>query len=297
MQKIILQTNSSGHLSPGSDSLNIGRFADGEISITIDEDLAGKEVFVVGSTHSPSENLMELLFLIDAAVQRKAAKITVIIPYFGYARSDRVVKPNEVPCGSTVVRLLEKTGGKKINIVTFDFHSQHLKKSFDVPVLELKALPLLAAKFTNGGGMTVVAPDKGAYENALKFSKHINSKNVFFLSKKRFTDLKVEIDSPLKKITKDAVIYDDMVSSGNTIIEAVKVLKTMGAENIFLAVTHMVYPGGGWKKLNAHPMIKKIFLTDTISPPKALPSKFEIVSIQQTIKDLIFSSDKSPVKN
>jgi ribose-phosphate pyrophosphokinase len=287
MRKTVILTSNSKRLDIGQAKVEISKFIDGEISIKLDEKLENKRVYVVGSTQPPSDNLLELLFLIDMAYRRGASKITAIIPYFGYSRSDKETKQGEVACGQTVLKLMKAVGGKKLNIITFDIHSHSLKNHFTVPVSEHSLIPQLADNFTKLEDLAVVAPDKGAEKNARHFAQLIHNTNVIVLNKKRLSDSKVIVTPISNKCCKNAVIVDDMIASGNTIIEASKVLRNNGVKNIYVAITHMLYTAGGWKKLSNLPWIKGILLSNTIPPQLKMPTKFKIIDIAPILKKLI----------
>lgn len=289
MKRIIFLTNSSKHLNIKNANIKIDKFIDGEISIELNENLKGKNVFVIGSTQPPSENLIELLFLIDTASRKGAKKITAIIPYFGYARSDKEKTPDKVANGITILKMIEMVGGNHLKVVTQDLHSQTLRKLFTVPIRDVSMIPQLAEKFKSFKELAVIAPDKGAEKKARKFAREINNKHIFVLNKKRLSDSKVEIAPILGNVGKNAVIVDDMVSSGNTLIETAKRLRSNGVKNIYVAVTHMVYQAGGWNKLSKSPLIKKVYLTNTICPQNKLPPKFEIIDITPTLKRLLLN--------
>jgi ribose-phosphate pyrophosphokinase len=286
---IVLATNSAKHFHLDNGVLNIGRFPDGEISIALEENVKNKEVTVIGSTESPADNLLELILLIDAVLQKGAEKITVIIPYFGYARSDKNGQ-SAVSNAKTIVKVLESIGDKKCTFIILDPHSENLKSYFTSPYIKISKIHELANRFTGESDATIIAPDYGSKESAEEFAREINSKNIVVVEKKRLENSEVKVVSVSGNTTSKAIIVDDMISSGNTILETAKMLKTKGVEDIFVAVTHMIYTAGGWQKLADSPLIKRVFMTDTIAPPEKLPSKFEIVSINPILEKIIKQS-------
>ena len=151
----------------------------------------------------------------------------------------------------------------------------------------------LANRFTGNEDATVVAPDYGSKESAEQFAQEIDSKNMMVVEKKRLRNSEVKLVSVSGNTTSKAIIVDDMVSSGNTILETAKMLNTNGAQEIYVAVTHMIYTAGGWQKLAESPLIKRVIMTDTIAPPEKLPSKFEIVSIAPILEKIINPSSQS----
>jgi ribose-phosphate pyrophosphokinase len=290
---IVFATNSAKHFHLDNGVLNIGRFPDGEISIALEENVKNKEVIVIGSTQSPTDNLLELILLMDAILQKGAKKITVLIPYFGYARSDNKSGLNEISNAKTIVKILESAGDKKCSFIVLDPHSKNLKSYFSSPYIKMGTIHELANKFTGNSDATVVAPDYGSKEGAAEFALEIHSKNIMVVEKKRLQNSEVKVVSVSGNTTSKAIIVDDMVSSGNTILEIAKMLKTKGAQDIYVAITHMIYTAGGWEKLAESPLIKRVFMTDTIAPPEKLPSKFEIVSIAPILEKIIKQSFQS----
>jgi len=292
-KKIVLATNSAKHFHLDGGALNIGRFPDGEISVVLEENVKNKEVIVIGSTESPADNLLELILLIDAVLQRGAKKITVLIPYFGYARSDNQDSQNKISNAKTIVKILESVGDKKCSFIVLDPHSENLKNYFTSPFIKMGTIHELANRFTGNEDATVVAPDYGSKESAEQFAQEIDSKNMMVVEKKRLRNSEVKLVSVSGNTTSKAIIVDDMVSSGNTILETAKMLNTNGAQEIYVAVTHMIYTAGGWQKLAESPLIKRVIMTDTIAPPEKLPSKFEIVSIAPILEKIINPSSQS----
>lgn len=281
---IILSTNSAKHFHIDNGKLIIGRFPDGEINIVLDEDLKNKEVVVIGSTQPPADNLLELVLLIGATLQKGANKVTVLIPYFGYARSD---KENEVLNVKTIVKILEKAGEGKCSFIILEPHSDNLNDCFDSSFERLDVVDLLATNFPIKDNLTVVAPDRGSRKGAMRFAHKVNSKNVVTVEKKRLENAKVKLVSVDGTITSTVIIVDDMVSSGNTILETAKMLKIKGAKKIYVAVTHMVYSAGGWKKLAKSKLIDRVYLANSIQPPMRLPNKFNLINISGFLEQKI----------
>ncbi len=283
MQKTILATNSARHLGLETGGIKIGRFPGGEVSLAIEGSLAGREVFIIGSTNAPSENLVEILLAIDTAGRLGASKITLIVPYFGYSRADREKFPGESVSAETVIKVLESVGGKDFKIKSVDIHSERVKNFFRVPFENIEVTNLLAEKFSGQVNLTVVAPDKGAILRAGEFAERLATDRIAVLQKERAKDGSVKIKGITGEIGERIVIVDDIVDTGGTILKSIEFLKTKKVEEIHLAVTHMVYAGGGWKTLAAHPLVKKIVTTNTIKSVDNLPDKFEVVDISKVI--------------
>lgn len=277
--KTVLTTNSAGHFHLNNGKLKISRFPDGEIKISLAEDITNKEVIIIGSTQQPSENIMELVMLIDLVLLRSAKAITVIIPYFGYARADKE--------NNTMVKVLETVAREKCRFIVLDPHHDDLKEYFTSPFKQIDANSLLAENLIHEKDLTIVAPDLGAREKAESFTKETGALNMVTVEKKRLTDSKVKLLSVMGNITSTAVIVDDIVATGNTVLESARILKEKGAKKIYVAVTHMVYSAGGWKKLAKSALIDKVFTTDSIAPPKNLPKKFKLISLVPVLKQLL----------
>jgi ribose-phosphate pyrophosphokinase len=292
-KKIVLATNSAKHFHLDSGALSIGRFPDGEISIVLEENVKDKEVILIGSTESPADNLLELILSIDEVLQKGAEKITVLIPYFGYARSDNKDDHDKISSAKAIVKILEDVGDKKCSFTVLDPHSENLKSYFSSPYIKISTIHELANRFTGNEDTTVVAPDFGSKESAIEFAQEIHSKNMVIVEKKRLRNSEVKLVSVSGNTTSKAIIVDDMISSGNTILETAKMLKTNGAQEIYVAVTHMIYTAGGWQKIAESPLIQRVLMTDTVAPPEKLPSKFEIVPIAPILEKIINPSSQS----
>jgi ribose-phosphate pyrophosphokinase len=286
-KKIVFATNSAKHFHLDNGALNIGRFPDGEISVILEENVKDKEVILIGSTESPADKLLELILSIDAVLQKGAKKITVLIPYFGYARSDNKDNQDKISSAKTIVKIFEDVGDKKCSFIILDPHSENLKNYFHSPYIKRGLIHELAKRFNGNEDATVVAPDRGSKESAVEFAQETHSKNIVVVEKKRLRNSEVKIVSISGNTTPKAIIVDDMVSSGNTILETAKMLKANGAQEIYVAVIHMIYTADGWQKLAESPLIKRVLMTDTIAPPEKLPSKFEIVPIAPILEKII----------
>ena len=287
MQKIILATNSSKHLGMENGAVEIDRFPDGEVSVVLREDVSGREVIVIGSTEPPGENLIELSFIIHKVCTDKAAKVVAILPYFGYSRGDREAKKGQVASAGVIAGILQSAGGRKLEVVSIDVHSPKTSGFFDIPFKEISLIEDLASRFSGRKDLTVVAPDSGARERAEKFAKTLDIREIVSIQKERLSPDEVEIKEIAGKVGKRVVIVDDMVQTAGTILEVARKLKEKGAEEISVAVTHMVYSAGGWKRLAGSELIDRVVTTNTIAPPLDLPEKFDSIDIGPAIKRVI----------
>ncbi len=268
-------------------NVEIGRFPDGEVSVVLKEDIEGKEVTVIGSTEPPAENLIELLFIVHKVAGGGAAKISAILPYFGYSRGDREARKGEVVTAEVAARILAAVGGKNLEIVTIDPHSPKISGFFEIPFNEISVVENLARSFSGQKDLTVVAPDLGALVRAEKFAKACGVERIVSIVKERLAPDRVQIKEVIGKVGTRAVIVDDMVQTGGTILEVAGRLKEAGARSISVAATHMIYSAGGWEKLANSELIDRVVATNTIAPPANLPGKFELIDIAPVLKQAI----------
>ena len=287
MQKIIFSTNSSEHLSLDNGEIDINRFPDGEVRVVLSEDVAGREIVVIGSTEPPAENFLELSFTLHRIVADGARKITVIIPYFGYSRGDREAKAGEAVTAEAVSKMLVAVGGKNLEIIIIDPHSPKISGFFDIPFKEISLTKDLASRFPERKDLTVVAPDSGALARAGRFAKACGIDGVVNVVKERLAPDRVKIKEIRGEVGTSAVIVDDMVQTGETILKVAKELKEAGAQNISVAATHMVYCAGGWKRLADSELIDRVVTTNTIKPLDDLPTKFELINIASVLKEVV----------
>ncbi len=289
--KILFSTNTSLTLARSIASkkgirlgkCEISRFIDEEISLRLRESVKGKSALVIGSTFPPAENLLELLILINTLKINGAKKITAIIPYFGYSRSDYQYKPGTPINARLMAKLIEAAGAGKV--ITIDLHSKRIKNFFNIPLTNLSTTKLLAAPFRKmrRGNLSVASPDRGGIGRAKDFAKELGIKSLIKIEKYR---PKPEIAKVIKISgtvkNRSVIMVDDMIQSGNTILESAKNLKKAGAKKIYVCATHLAAPSQAINKLNKYKHIEKIAVTDSISHKK-LPKKFAAIEIDDLI--------------
>jgi len=286
--KLVLITNSAKHYNIQS-KVNIDNFPDGEINISIKDKIKNKNAVIIGSTQPPAENLLELILLMDAVRQSGAETIEVIIPYFGYARSDKKNKQNNFVSAKTVIKTLETAGGKNCTFTLIDPHNNDVLQSyFERQFNKINANKQMASQFEKIKNLSIITPDHGSIKKALEFSSHLDGTKIVKINKKRITGNQVKILSISGVVTKNALIVDDIIASGNTILQTAKFIKKRGAKNIYVAVTHTVYSAGGWKKLISSKIINKIITTNSITCPKKLSDKFDVVLLDKMLKNYIY---------
>ncbi|HXK45253.1 MAG TPA: ribose-phosphate pyrophosphokinase, partial [bacterium] len=230
--------------------MEVSRFNDGEISVKIEENARGKDVFIIQPTCAPvNENLMELLIILDAFRRASPRRITAVVPYYGYARQDRKDRPRVPITAKLVANLLVAAGAQRI--LTMDLHAPQIQGFFDIPVDHLFAAPVIinymkSKKLTNP---VIVAPDVGSVKMARAFAKRINAR-LAIVDKRRDNPDSVEATHLIGNVSNcEAIIVDDLISTGNTIIEATRVLLENGASKVFVSCTHPVLSGNSITKL------------------------------------------------
>lgn len=254
----------------------IGNYPDGEISCKIDEDVRGRDVFLIQPTCAPvNENLIELLIMIDAFARASAERITAVIPYFGYARQDRKDEGRVPITAKLVANLMTRAGADRA--LTMDLHAAQIQGFFDIPVDHLHAAPVLTDYFESLGldpeEIVVVSPDQGSIKRALAHAVRLGAP-VAIVDKRRYsaehTRQEHIIGAPVKG--KTCLIFDDMISTGGSICGAAAAVHGAGAKRIFMAATHGVLCGPAIERMRNAP-VEGTVITDTIPlpPEKAIP--------------------------
>jgi ribose-phosphate pyrophosphokinase len=255
------------HLGIDLCRVHLGRFADGEISVRIDENVRGNDVFIVQPTNPPAENLLELLLLMDAARRASAARITCVMPYYGYARQDRKDQPR-VPIGAKLIANMIVAAGAD-RVLGVDFHQHQLQGFFDVPVDHLYAMPVFTAHYKKKAlsEPVVVAPDVGSAKMARGFAKRLNA-SLAIIDKRRPLPNVSEVVNVVGEVAgRDCILVDDMIDTAGTVSEAANALKELGALDIYVCATHALLSGPAVNRLKAAP-IKELAVTDTIAIPE-----------------------------
>jgi len=251
----------------------VNRFADGEIFVRIDENVRGNDVFIVQPTNPPADNIMELLLLIDAARRASAARITCVMPYYGYSRQDRKDQPRVSIGAKLMANMITAAGANRV--LGLDFHQHQLQGFFDVPVDHLYAAPVFVSHFRkkNLHELVVVAPDVGSAKMARGFAKRLNG-TLAIIDKRRPQANVSEVVNVVGEVEgKDCLLTDDMIDTAGTICEAARALKDIGARDIYVCATHALLSGPAVERLTNAP-IKEVTVTDTveISPAKRFPN-------------------------
>lgn len=266
--------------------INIYRFKDGEICVKIEENIRGKDVFIIQSTCPPvNENLMELLITLDALRRASPRRLTAVLPYYGYARQDRKDQPRVPITAKLVANLLVSAGADRI--LTMDLHAPQIQGFFDIPVDHLFAAPVIIEYLRNKNfkNPVIVAPDVGGVKMARAFAKRLSA-SLAIVDKRRETPDKVEVVHVIGEVkNREAIIVDDLISTGNTLIEATETLLQHGASEVYATCTHPVFAEDAVEKLDKA-SLKEVIITDTILHTN-LPSKIKILTVSTLLGEAI----------
>jgi len=248
-------------------SVTSKRFADGEIFVKIDENVRGRDLYIVQSTVPPGDNIMELLLLIDAARRASAERITAVMPYYGYARQDRKDQPR-VAIGAKLVANLITTAGAH-RALSIDFHQHQLQGFFDIPVDHLYAAPVFTRYFREKhlDNLVVVSPDVGSAKMARGFAKRLGA-TMGIIDKRRPAANVSEVMNVIGDVDgKDCLLSDDMIDTAGTMAEAARALKERGARDVYACATHALLSGPACERL-ANAPFKEIVVTNTVPVPE-----------------------------
>jgi len=249
------------------DGATIKQFSDGEIFVRIDRNARGRDVFIVQPTGAPAENIMELLLLIDAARRASAARVTAVIPYFGYGRQDRKDQPRVSIGAKLVANLVVAAGADRV--VSIDFHQHQIQGFFDIPVDHLYAAPVITKYFYDKAldDLVVVAPDVGSAKMARGFGKRLNA-TFAIIDKRRPKRNMSEVLNVVGEVEDmNCLLVDDMVDTAGTLSNAVYALRDRGAKAVYAAATHAVFSGDAVSRLRDAPL-EEMVVTNTIAIPE-----------------------------
>lgn len=264
--------------------IELGTFSDSEIDVWVKEDVNNSNVFILQSNSSPvNKNIIELALIADALRRSGAHKITAVIPYFGYSRKEKQSRAGEPISAKVIADLIVASGINKV--ICLDLHADAIVGFFDVPVIYLSALEILADRIKNEKlkNPVVIAPDVGGVRRARNFATLLNAP-LAVIEKHRYTNVRdqMEVLSISGEMGQDtAVIIDDIISTGGTILESATVLKKKGVKKIIVCATHGVFADNAHGKLKVSP-INKIFVTDSIRQD-VMSKKVEVISVADLI--------------
>ena len=271
------------HLGIPLADLTVRRFADGEIFVRINQNARGRDVFIIQPTPPPAENIMELLLMIDAAKRASAARVTAIMPYYGYARQDRKDQPRVAIGAKLVANLIEAAGADKV--LGMDFHTHQLQGFYDVPVDHLYAAPVLTRYFRSLGleEPVVVAPDVGAAKMARGFARRLDA-SFAIIDKRRPAHNEAEVMQVVGEVEgRPCVIVDDMIDTAGTLVSVVSALHDRGATEIYAAASHALFSGPAVERLQ-NSAVREVVVTNTLLVPEHKRfEKLRVLSIAELL--------------
>lgn len=263
------------------------RFADGEIFVRIDENIRGHDVFIVQPTNPPAENILELLLLIDAARRASAARVTCVMPYYGYSRQDRKDQPRVAIGAKLMANLIQTAGADRV--LGVDFHQHQLQGFFDVPVDHLYAMPVFVSHYRRKQlkDLVVVAPDAGSAKMARGFAKRLNA-TLAIIDKRRPAPNVAEVLNVIGEVAdRDCLLPDDMIDTAGTVSAAARALKELGAKDIYVCATHALLSGPAVERLSAAP-IAEVTVTDTVMiRPEQRFDRLKVLSVGELLSKAI----------
>ncbi|NQZ50817.1 MAG: ribose-phosphate pyrophosphokinase [Moritella sp.] len=269
----------------------VGRFSDGEISVEIEENVRGGDIFILQSTCAPTnDNLMELIVMVDAMRRASAGRITAVIPYFGYARQDRRVRSARVPITAKVVAdFLSSVGVDRV--LTVDLHAEQIQGFFDVPVDNVFGTPVLLADMQkmNLENPVIVSPDIGGVVRARANAKLLDEADLAIIDKRRPKANVAQVMHIIGDVKdRDCILVDDMIDTGGTLCAAAVALKKNGAKRVFAYATHPVFSGNAAQNLRDS-CIDEIVVTDSIplSPEMAALANVRVLSLSPMLAEAI----------
>ncbi len=266
----------------------VDRFPEGEIRVQIQDNIRGKDVFVIQSTCSPpNDHLMELLILIDAARRASASRITAVLPFYGYARQDRKDKPRVPITAKLVANLLVSAGANRI--LALDLHAGQIQGFFDIPVDHLYSINVFGKYFAKKKlkNLVVVSPDVGGLKMARAYSKVLNAQ-LAIVDKRRESATQTRAMNIIGEVqNRNVLIVDDLISTGSSLIEAVNALKEAGCLDVYASIVHPILVGPAVERIQKSEL-KELIVSDSIplSPEKRI-KKITVLSVASLLGEAI----------
>jgi ribose-phosphate pyrophosphokinase len=266
----------------------ISRFSDGEVRIQLEENVRGKDVFLIQSTCPPvNENLMELLVMLDAARRASAQRITAVIPYFGYARQDRKDRPRVPITAKLAANILASSGANRV--LTLDLHAGQIQGFFDIPLDHLYAINVFFEYFKQNKieDLVIVSPDVGGIKMARAYAKRFSA-DLAIVDKRRKSPESTEVMHILGDVKgKNVLLVDDIIATGSSLVNGAAALKKEGAKNIFAAISHGILSNHAVDKIKGS-RIDSLVITDSIPlPEEKKQEKIKVVSLDNLFADAI----------
>ena len=275
-QSTVLGKAIADHFGIEVGKVNFSRYSDGEFQPSFEESVRGVRIFIVGSTHPSSENLMEMLLMLDAAKRASARHITAVMPYFGLARQDRKDKPR-VPIGAKLIaKLLETAGATRI--ITMDLHADQIQWFFEKPVDHLFASTIFLPYINslNLSDLTIASPDMGGSKRAYAYSKYLSSDVVICYKQREKANVISHMELIGNVEGKNVILVDDMVDTAGTLTKAADLMKERGAISVRAICTHALLSGNAYEKIEKS-QLEELIVTDSI-PPKVSHPKVKVLS-------------------
>ncbi|MBI5149395.1 MAG: ribose-phosphate pyrophosphokinase [Candidatus Omnitrophica bacterium] len=277
------------HLNVSLTNVLVSKFSEGEIRVEIKENIRGKDVFIIQPTcPPPDENLMELLIMIDAARRASADRITAVLPYYGYARQDRKDQPRVPITAKLVANLIVAAGANRV--LTMDLHANQVQGFFDIPVDHLYAINALCDYFKNKKlkNLVVVSPDVGGIKMARAYAKRLGA-SLAIVDKRRSSPDKTEAMHILGNVRgKNAVLVDDIIATGGSVVEAIDALTRQGVRDVYAAVSHGILSGPAVERIRDCKALKEVVITDSIPLNKTKKiNKIKVVTVAHLLGEAI----------
>ena len=252
----------AGYLGESLGLVELKRFSDGEIWVKYLENIRGLDVFIIQPTIPPSDNILELLIMIDAAKRSSAKRITAVIPYFGYSRQDRKDQPRVSISAKLVANLITVAGADRV--ITMDLHAAQLQGFFDIPFDHLYGSSLFSGFFKDKSkNLVVVSPDIGGIKLARSYATRLHC-GLVVIDKRRPKQNQAEVVNIIGNVEgKDVLLVDDLIDTAGTVVSAVEALKKNGAKNIYGSITHPLLSGPALERIN-NSEITQLYVSDTI---------------------------------
>ncbi|MDB5346166.1 MAG: ribose-phosphate pyrophosphokinae [Schlesneria sp.] len=281
----------ASYLGIGLGAVELGNFPDGEISVRLDQNVRGRDVFLIQPTGpSVNENLMELLILIDTCKRASAARITAVLPYYGYARQDRKDMGRVPITAKLVANLITKAGADRV--LAMDLHAAQIQGFFDCPVDHLYAAPILDDYFRSLNlskeNLVIVSPDEGSIKRSLQHVDHLGG-SFAIVDKRRANAFETRqenlIGGPIGG--KTCIIFDDMITTGGSMAGAVKTIHQHGASRIYVGATHAVFCGQAAKRLGEAPIVEIVVTNSLPLKPEQMLPNIRVVSVAPLLGEAI----------
>ena len=269
-------------------AVEVDKFSEGEVRVKVNDNVRGRDIFVIQSTCSPvNDSIMELLIIIDALRRASAARITAVIPYFGYARQDRKDQPRVPITAKLIANLLTAAGTDRV--LTIDLHAGQIQGFFDIPLDHLYAAPVLIKHIEKMklDNLVIVAPDVGGVKMARAFAKYLGA-DLAVVDKRRISGEKTEVMNIMGEVKDKRVFFvDDIISTGSSLVEAVEAVKRNGALEVYAGITHPVLSGKARDRIG-NSSLKSLIVTDTIPiDGKDINNKIAVLSVGELLAEAI----------